>query len=64
MKLQPEYETECYLTESGYYAIKQPHTLGEEDQIVLLSRSQVEKVVADMQLALDLVLPWAGEGEQ
>ena len=63
MKLQQEYETECYLTESGYYAIKQPDTLGEDEQIVLLSRAQVEKVVADMQQALDLVLPWADGDE-
>lgn len=64
MKLQPEYETECYLTESGYYAIKQPNPYGEEDQVVLLSRAQVKKVVADMHSALDVVISWEGEGEQ
>lgn len=64
MKLQPEYETECYLTKSGYYAIRQPQLDGSEDQIILLSKAQVEKVVADMQEALNLVAPWPGEGER
>lgn len=61
MKLKPEYETECYITESGYYAIKQPHPYGEDDSIALLTKSQVQKVIKDMQEWLDIVGEWGLE---
>lgn len=57
MKLMPEYETECYITEAGYYVIRQPNPI-EDDAVILLTKSQVEKVVKDMQECLDIVGEW------
>lgn len=57
MKLKPEYETECYITEDGYYLIKQPNPI-DDDAVVLLTKSQVEKVISDMRDCLDIVGEW------
>ena len=61
MKIKAQHETEAYVSESGYYAIKQQREiLGE--QIVLLSPKQLELIIEDMTAAIDYQADWWTEG--
>lgn len=51
MKIRATYETETYLSESGYFAVRQERH-NEEDQIVLLSPSQLTLLIEEMKLAV------------
>ena len=51
MKLKKTYETECYISQSGYYIIKQEDDLNGEC-LVFLSPQQVQHVVNDMTQSL------------
>ena len=44
-------ETETFVSENGYYVIKQEDLL-EEDQIVALTPEQMKHIVSDMQAHL------------
>jgi len=48
IKLQPSYETETFVSDVGYYVIKQLSEYGDES-IVLISMSQLPELIADMQ---------------
>jgi hypothetical protein len=47
MKLKQAFETETYVSDSGYYVIEQDDGEGGKD-IVFLTRSQLLKVISDM----------------
>lgn len=51
MKLKASYETEAYLSQGGYYAIKQLDWDGRE-QVILLTPAQLEAISEDMKAAL------------
>jgi hypothetical protein len=48
MKLKAVYETETYISEGGYYVIKQRDTSYGENNAVSLSPSQLKELIADM----------------
>ena len=48
MKLKAVYETEAYVSEGGYYVIKQTDQLYGEDSVIMLSPSQLKELIADM----------------
>ena len=49
MKLNAHYETETYMTESGYYAIRQDDPYG----VILLKPEQLRAMIKDMAVALE-----------
>jgi hypothetical protein len=61
MRLKASYETESYISKGGYYAIKQVDPM-QEEQIVLLSPTQLRKLAEDIQEALGDET-WWNEGE-
>jgi hypothetical protein len=48
MKLKAVYETEAYVSEGGYYVIKQTDQFYGEESVILLSPSQLKELIADM----------------
>jgi hypothetical protein len=51
MSSKPAYDTEIYVTESGYVAITQPDPEagpGQEDDIVLLSADQLPQIIKEL----------------
>lgn len=62
MKLIQAYETSTYISTGGYYGISQPDNLNGQDVLVLLTRDQVEKIVAGMRESL--ALPVWGDAEE
>jgi hypothetical protein len=53
MKLKAHFETETYMTEGGYYAIKQDDYMGgREPSLILLKPDQIRALIKDMQEAL------------
>ncbi|MCS6490766.1 hypothetical protein NX872_21150 [Burkholderia thailandensis] len=53
MKLKATYETEVYISNGGYLAIKQKDHLGNEDPVVILSPDQARAVMNEFQRLLD-----------
>lgn len=53
MKLSAHYETETYMTESGYYAIRQDDPHGGDPVIILLKHEQLRAMIKDMAVALE-----------
>lgn len=53
MKLPAHYETESYMTEGGYYAIKQEDPSGNDPSIILLKPDQIRALIKDMAAALE-----------
>jgi len=53
MKLKQTFETETYISEGGYYAIKQ-----DDEAIVLLSPEQLRLLIADMSEAISGDADW------
>ena len=49
MRLKQTFETECYISEGGYYVIKQENPGEELDSTILLSPLQVESLIKHMQ---------------
>ena len=49
MKLKAHYETETYLTDGGYYAIRQDDPLGGDPAIVLLTPTQMQALIDDFE---------------
>lgn len=62
MKLPVHYETETYMTDGGYYAIKQDDPMGNDPDVVLLKPHQLRALIKDMMEALDNPL-WDDAGE-
>lgn len=62
MKLPAHYETETYMTDGGYYAIKQGDPMGDGPDVVLLKQDQLRALIKDMMEALDNPL-WDDAGE-
>ena len=61
MPSKPQYDTEIYVTESGYVAITQPDPEGgpeQEDDIVLLTAEQLPEVIKDLQQLLAARQEW------
>jgi hypothetical protein len=57
--LKAELETEAYLNENGYYAIKQEATSGlGEDMIIELTPSQMRALVRHMQHHIKIRDEW------
>lgn len=48
LKLKPSFETTIDITEDGYVEIRQPREMGEEDDVILLTRSQIDAVAAEL----------------
>lgn len=48
MKLKASHETETFISEAGYYTLKQENFL-DEDQIISLTPAQMAHVIKDMQ---------------
>lgn len=48
MKLKATFETEVYISEVGYIAIRQPGQHGDEEAIVLLSAEQARLVAEEL----------------
>lgn len=48
MKLKSTYETECYISESGYYVIKQSDPFVSEEMRILLSPQQMQHIINHM----------------
>jgi hypothetical protein len=44
LKIRGSYDTEIYITEDGYVAIKQVEPLGAEDTVLLLAPEQLSAV--------------------
>lgn len=62
MKLKPSDETETFISEAGYYVIKQCTAMGE-DSVVCLTASQVALVIEDMRKCMD-DLSWQSENSE
>ena len=53
MRLKQTFETECYISEGGYYVIKQENPGEEEfESTILLSPLQVESIIKHMQASM------------
>jgi DNA-binding transcriptional regulator YiaG len=48
MKLKTAYETEIYISEAGYLAIKQPDPMGGDPSIVILSPDQARRIAEEI----------------
>jgi hypothetical protein len=48
MKLKASIETETFISEAGYYTLKQENFL-DEDQIISLTPAQMAHIIIDMQ---------------
>lgn len=48
MKLKAVYETETYISEGGYYVIKQTDNIYDEESVIKLSPAQLKELIADM----------------
>lgn len=48
MKLKAVLETETYISDGGYYAIKQIDRTYGDESVVILSPSQLKELIADM----------------
>jgi hypothetical protein len=48
MKLKAVYETEAYISEAGYYVIKQTDQFFCEESVIMLSPSQLKELIAHM----------------
>ena len=57
MKLKPTFETDAYISEGGYFAIRQEDSMGEEDTI-LLSPEQLRAVMAYARVQLRTSKTW------
>lgn len=57
MKLKPTFETDVYISEGGYFAIRQENSMGEEDTI-LLSPEQLRAVMAYARVQLRTSKTW------
>lgn len=58
MKLKETYQTEAYISDGGYYVIRQPDPLGDRDMVVLLSPDQLRAIMPDMKDAIDIERQW------
>lgn len=56
MKMKASFETEVYLCEGGYLAIKQIDPLGDEPTVVCLTHEQVKLLARELQ-------KWAKNGD-
>lgn len=57
-KLRQAHETEIYVSDAGYVAIKQPGSMGEEDSIVVLTADQLPHVIRELQALLEDRQSW------
>lgn len=48
MKLKASYETETYISEGGYYVIKQTDNIHDEESVIKLSPAQLKELIPDM----------------
>lgn len=59
MRLKAEFETEAYLNDNGYYAIKQETTSGlGEDMIIELTPNQMRALVRHMRHHIKIRDEW------
>ena len=60
LKLKPHFETEVYVTEGGYVAIKQPDDRDpQESQTVLLAAEQLPDIVEELKSLYEDRRSWA-----
>lgn len=62
VKLQASFETEIYVSEGGYVALKQADTMGGEDAVILLTASQLPIVIGELQALYDDQESWKSGG--
>lgn len=63
-KIHQAYETEIYVTEAGYVAIKQTDPMGGDDTTVLLSRHQLPMVIDELTRLKNDASEWADESPE
>ena len=52
MKLKSTYETECYISEGGYYVIKQIDSYTHEEMQIVLAPQQMQFIINHMTQAI------------
>jgi len=57
MKLKPTFETDVYISDGGYFAIRQENSMGEEDTVIL-SPDQLRAVMAYARAQLRTSKTW------
>lgn len=62
LKLPQAYETEVYVTDGGYVAIKQPDDGRGDDTVVLLTASQLGPVIEELRARLNDREEWESLG--
>jgi hypothetical protein len=63
MKLKAVYETEAYISETGYYVIKQTDQFFCEESVIMLSPAQLKELIADMMAHYANSDWWGAENE-
>jgi hypothetical protein len=58
MRIKESYQTEAYISEGGYYVIRQPDPLGGQDAVILLAPDQIRVILKDMQESLEIENEW------
>ena len=63
MKLKAVFETETYISEGGYYVIKQTDNNYDEASVIKLSPAQLKELIADMTAHYVASNWWGAENE-
>lgn len=58
IKIKGSYDTEIYVTEGGYVALKQIDQVDREEQIVVLAAHQLPAVINELQLLWEDRASW------
>ena len=65
MELLETYKTKCFVSDAGFYCIKQINPSLDSDSIVLLSPDQVRHIMNDMKETLDVMdFMWLNEDDE
>jgi hypothetical protein len=62
VKLKASYETEIYISQNGYAAIKQADPMGGDDTVVLLTSAQLPIVISELQAFYNDRASWESDG--
>jgi hypothetical protein len=62
VKLRGSYETEIFVNQAGYVAIKQVDSMGGEDSVICLTSAQLPTVIAELQALYDDRSSWETDG--
>jgi hypothetical protein len=59
IKLPAAYETEIYVSDGDYVAIKQANGVGDEDVVVILTADQLPHVIQELQTLWEKRVEWS-----